>query len=270
MSVADVDPTVETPNYPMKFAQLLTTFRGRTGMTVRELAALVGYSHSQIVRAEQGVRVPTWPVASTYLAACGVGHQAMTGWRILWEVARSAQTELRRYPGLTAESIPFWAKAGRDWRAGQTASSGPDPLHELLRDMAHWEEFGAAIRVLAERSGLVSIRDIALRCGVPKSTMHRWLIGTRRPSNMQLEKLVAALGATPTVRAEFAEAFRRVTESCCGEPHPQSGLACVRDDRHRGWHSTAMGVRWLDDGSVPAELTVAERYFDTKLDRAAQ
>jgi transcriptional regulator with XRE-family HTH domain len=52
------------------------------------------------------------------------------------------------------------------------------------------------LRVLRARHGKESVRDFAVRCGVPYSTLHKTLAGDRMVDVEELHKIAVALGTT--------------------------------------------------------------------------
>ncbi|GAA0602656.1 helix-turn-helix domain-containing protein [Kribbella sandramycini] len=267
MSSVISSPDSATCDYPAEFARQLARFRERSGFSVRELAERANCSHSQIVRAT-GPKVPTWKVAKAFLAACGFDKAALDGWQIAWQVARDAERELSRDEYSTAGREWFWSTAKNSWSEGMKAASSANPVLVLLRDVETPEGLGNAIRTLASRAGHTTVRAIADASGVAKSTMQRWLRGERPPTEPKLRDAVVMLGATPEEREEFLDALRRLNETPCAEPHPDSQLPCVQHPRHRGWHTTSSGLRWLDDG--PSFEMLMRDYRANKGDKPVQ
>jgi hypothetical protein len=56
------------------FAQQLGHLRDEAGLTYRELAECAPYSHVELNRAANGIKMPTWPVTEAFIKACGVGR----------------------------------------------------------------------------------------------------------------------------------------------------------------------------------------------------
>jgi transcriptional regulator with XRE-family HTH domain len=68
------------------FAGRLRRLRQRTGLTLRQLAAVSGYSTTTLSTAETGQRPVTWPVAEAFIQACGEDPHE---WRPLWALAHA-------------------------------------------------------------------------------------------------------------------------------------------------------------------------------------
>lgn len=71
----------------MAFAAELRRVRAGTGLPYRRLAEQAHYSHSSLVRAASGERLPTWEVTEAFLGACGVPVDQLPDWHRLWSVA---------------------------------------------------------------------------------------------------------------------------------------------------------------------------------------
>ena len=97
-------------------------------------------------------------------------------------------------------------------------SAGPDPRRiispaDLVRELA-------LLRIRAARGSQrirVSLNELARDTGVPRSTVHAYLQGTRLPPPDSLDAIVVALGADPAEQREWAEALYRAMD---GEPTP--------------------------------------------------
>jgi len=71
-----------------QLARSLRDLRESSGLTLRELADHVGYSHSTLASAERGRVPPSWPVTDAFISGCGA---AAGEWRSLWMAANAAQ-----------------------------------------------------------------------------------------------------------------------------------------------------------------------------------
>ncbi|MEU1876213.1 helix-turn-helix domain-containing protein [Streptosporangium sp. NPDC020072] len=92
----------------MRFAVRLREARERSGLTLRRLAEISGYSHSTLSIAESGRRLPTWEVAAAFVQACG--SQDLERWRGWWDAAFEHEA---------AQPAPV---------PDATASAGPEPV----------------------------------------------------------------------------------------------------------------------------------------------
>jgi transcriptional regulator with XRE-family HTH domain len=80
-----------TGNGPVaQLALALRDLRESSGLTLRELAAQVGYAPSTLASAERGRMPPSWPVTDAFVSGCGA---AAAQWRPLWTAAASAPAD---------------------------------------------------------------------------------------------------------------------------------------------------------------------------------
>ncbi|MFI5706913.1 helix-turn-helix domain-containing protein [Kribbella sp. NPDC051620] len=234
--------------YLQQFADLLDQVRIDADLTVRELGELIeASSHSQPVRVTGGDRLPRWQSVSNYLIGCGAGGGILQAWLELWRTLHQAVGEIRRpsHPDPGA----FWAQIEQDWQRGLTAIRRPDPLLIELRKVSTLKELGIVIQALAVRAGLSSVREVANRTGIPKTTVNHWYKGTRKPSLSRLSILAVLLGATDAEEKEFSLALGRIRITCEAWS-PRSGQRCMLSETHRGRHQSIGGDRWLDDGEL--------------------
>src|SRR5438067_972612 len=68
-----------------EFARQLRDARDASGLTLRQLAAVSGYSPAALSQAESGRRFPTWDLTAAFVKSCG---QEPAEWRQLWSLAR--------------------------------------------------------------------------------------------------------------------------------------------------------------------------------------
>ncbi|MGW4381438.1 helix-turn-helix domain-containing protein [Kitasatospora sp. NPDC004531] len=74
-----------------RFAERLREARRESGLTLRQLAAVSGYSHSTLSLAENGRRLPSWDVVAAFVQACG--RRDVDRWRGWWDAAGEAAEE---------------------------------------------------------------------------------------------------------------------------------------------------------------------------------
>lgn len=233
--------------YLRQFGNLLNQVRTDAGLTTRQLGRQLNASHSQVVRITSGDHLPRWQHVSAYLIACGVGGGTLQAWLGLWRTMNEVSCELRR--ASRTDPDRFWSRIEEEWQHGLTAIRRPDPLVPALRKVSTLKELGTQINALAVRAGLTSIRDVERRTGIPKTTVHHWYKGTRKPSPSKLSALATMLDATDAEQEEFARALSRIRITCEAWA-PQSGERCMLSEFHRGTHQTADGYQWLDDGEL--------------------
>jgi hypothetical protein len=70
------------------FACDLRPLRAAAGLTYRELATRVHYSHVILVKAAGGDALPSWPVTKAFVTACGVPDEDVLEWEKRWETTR--------------------------------------------------------------------------------------------------------------------------------------------------------------------------------------
>ena len=92
------------------------------------------------------------------------------------------------------------------------ARIGPDParitnLSDLARELGLLRSRAAR----GTRSAKISLDDLVVRVGEPRSTVHAYLTGRRLAPSQVLDRIVIALGATPAEQREWAEAWYRVS-----------------------------------------------------------
>jgi transcriptional regulator with XRE-family HTH domain len=233
-----------------QFARLLKGVRLDSGLTVRQLARAIGFSHPHVVRATSGKKVPNWPLVSAYLNACGVGGEALCAWWELRRITKSVEQELHRTQRAGSDREWYWTTIEQDWTAALHAIRKPDPMLATLRSVATLDELGIAIHALVTRAGLDSVRQVELRTEIPKTTLNHWFNGTRKPTPERLQVLIGALDATDSERREFALALHRLGDVTCGTLTRGSGQPCVLGEFHKGPHRAANGEKWLDDGDL--------------------
>jgi transcriptional regulator with XRE-family HTH domain len=236
-------------SYLAEFCRLLAASRQEAGLTVRQLAKLSDYSHPHVARATTGKKLPSWPLVRSYLNACGVGGEVLAAWWQLWQTTKSAEQELRKPLRPTESKTWYWELAEKHWQAGLKATRKPDPMLSLLEQVTTLEDLGVAITALAGRNGSDSLRQVEAETGIPRTTLHAWQAGRRKPPSTRLDQLVVALGATSAEQREFARCLERISDAgVCNCLHPPTGQRCFRGEYHKGEHCTGDGFRWLEDG----------------------
>ncbi|MFF7453947.1 helix-turn-helix domain-containing protein [Kitasatospora sp. NPDC008115] len=98
-----------------RFAERLRQARRDSGLTLRQLAAVSGYSHSTLSLAESGRRLPTWEVAEAFAQACG--RADVDRWRGWWEAAEEQCSALSEAAG--TEPVATGAEAEPDPGSGK-------------------------------------------------------------------------------------------------------------------------------------------------------
>lgn len=95
---------------------------------------------------------------------------------------------------------------------GHRFGYGPDPSRvattaDLVRELGLLRARAAR----GTRSARVSLEELSGRLNEPKSTIHSYLSGRRLPPAQLLDRMVIALGCSPTELHEWAEAWYRVS-----------------------------------------------------------
>jgi len=246
--------------YLPQFAHLLKQVRTESGMTVRELAQSMHYSHPYVVRATTGERLPRWPLVSAYLNACGVGGSVLYAWRKLWSLTSDVEQKQCLPAGTGRTEQSYWELVEHEWQLGLLAIRRPDPILNTVRMVRTMEELGIAIHALVTRAGLDSIRKVEAETGIPKTTLHHWFNGTRRPDPARLWTLVTALQATEAEQREFATALKRISDPTCEDWSYRTGYHCLLVEFHSGPHRATDGEEWLDDGVLDGPSGPRDRF----------
>lgn len=221
-------------------AELLATSRRQAELTVRDVAAVMNYSHSHVARAATCRTLPRWELVAGYLAACGVADPDLASWRRLWALAE--RKERARRASSTDDPVP-----DDELRSAIASVRKIVPLVVFVRRAATPQELGLALVRLGKCRGQDSLRKVEKVTGIPRATLHGWLTGRTRPSPARLDKLIVGLGATRPEQREFAQCLDRLTEVAgCDGTHPGTDRPCVLGV-HTGGHRTSDGAAWLDD-----------------------
>lgn len=91
----------------------------------------------------------------------------------------------------------------------------PAPQPTRVRNRADLARELERLRAWAARSSgrkRISLERIAGLTGIPRSTVHSYLRGTRLPPADALDAIVQALGAAPAEQSAWAHALERVVE----------------------------------------------------------
>jgi len=104
------------------FGDLLQFLRRRVGLTQMELADAVGYSHTQISRLEQNLRLPDIPIIeSNFVYALGIEDEPKAVVRLL-ELAADVRREDAPAPGLCPyKGLNFYDESDADLFVGREA-----------------------------------------------------------------------------------------------------------------------------------------------------
>src|ERR1700678_243103 len=94
-----------------QLALTLSKIRESSNLTLRELAARIGYSPSTLASAERGRLTPSWAVTEAFLNGCGASSAE---WRALWAAAKDDQAP-----------EPLNPVIGDAWAPAQLPSSTP-------------------------------------------------------------------------------------------------------------------------------------------------
>ncbi|TDD62003.1 transcriptional regulator [Kribbella antibiotica] len=201
----------ERPQHLREFAEALRDVRRQSGLTLKVLSTLTHYAESTLSRATNALVLPPWPQVKAFVLACGGGD--IDRWKNLWEATRR-QHDLFVSEGVTEAPTSKIAQAVRKQELEYvTSAERPATLSAFLQKAETAQDLVRAIRLLGERTGTVSLRQMEARCQavhvrIAKSTIRDWLAGERRPT--KLDQLVAALGATTTEQRHFAQCLERV------------------------------------------------------------
>ena len=104
--------------------------------------------------------------------------------------------------------------------------SGPDPVRiSTRRDLVRVVGLLRARAAAGTARTRVSLAALALRAGIPRSTVHSYLTGKHLPPSDLLDRIVIELGATPAEQREWNEAWFRL---CTPAEHPPAPLAALR------------------------------------------
>lgn len=242
-----------------EFAELLADTRRQAGLTVRQLAHAIAYSHPHVARATTGERLPSWNLTAAYLGGCGIHGEDLRTWLPLWAAAKSRDQQTRRH-GAVADLT-----TDKEWRAAVSAVRGIVPLVSLIRQVDTLKDLSEVLQRLGARKGLDSLRKVEAETGLPRATLQGWYAGERMPQEVRLEELVVKLGASDAERREFVRCLERLaSRETCDGVHPSTGQACKLSATHRGLHRAADHSQWLDDGvltSRPVKPTAEKQWL---------
>jgi hypothetical protein len=202
-----------------------------------------------------------WPLVSAYLNGCGVGGGVLYSWWDLWSTTRSVHLRLQNCPTDSADDSWYWEQVRHHWQRALEGLRTPDPMLIRLRQVNTLKELGVSLAALAGRTGADSVRRVEADTGIPKTTLHAWFTGKRKPDPARLNKVVLSLGATKAEQKEFADALTRATSATC------PSTACSLGELHKGPHRTPDGHEWFDD-EEPDMTRPSHRWFEPHIPTA--
>ncbi|WP_405056821.1 helix-turn-helix domain-containing protein [Kribbella sp. NBC_01505] len=227
-----------------EFAALLKQARCTAGLTVRELASTIGYTHPHVARATTGDRLPSWTLTSAYLDACGIRGPDLRAWRQFWEAARLIDREFRS-PDFPPSEVNLVDDP--TWQVAAGAVRRIEPLGGFVRSVSTLEGLSVALRRLSVRSGFDSLRKIESATGIPRATLHGWFAAKRRPNSASLDRLLTSLGTTENERYAFAACLDRIdAQSRATVSLARLSATHELPDAPAGFHRTARDRYWLD------------------------
>ena len=103
------DPVDPDGGAAAEFALQLRELQGEAGLTLTQLAAAAQYSVPAVSKALKGREVPSWPLTSAIVKACGADPAS---WRERWETARTASRVAAQ--GQASTPAPPEAPRGKD------------------------------------------------------------------------------------------------------------------------------------------------------------
>ena len=106
-----------------QLARRLRDLRDESRLTLRQLAAKTGFSHSALSIAESGRTVPSWDLVAAFVQACG---QDADRWRQLWEVAREPAAEELRDESAAAVTAALGSDVGAEAKAKADTDADAD------------------------------------------------------------------------------------------------------------------------------------------------
>ncbi|WP_088319832.1 helix-turn-helix domain-containing protein [Kineosporia sp. R_H_3] len=188
------------------FAADLWSLRTASGVTLREMSSRTHFSLATLCTAARGERLPTWPVASAYLAVCDVAADIIdTEWLPRWEALMRNQADNYAASRLdTTTSIPVTSMG----RAPDGATSLPDP--EAIRTP---EDLSLALKQFKVLAGHPSIDTWSTRLGVSRSRLADAVSGRHVPQWDLLLVVLLEAGATTDDRLPWGLAWQRAWEN---------------------------------------------------------
>jgi WD40 repeat protein/transcriptional regulator with XRE-family HTH domain len=178
------------------FGDLLRFLRRRVSLTQMELAIAVGYSHTQISRLEQNLRLPDIPtIEANFVLALGLEEEPRAVARLL-ELAANVRREDAPAPGLCPyKGLNFYDEADADLFVGREALTSR--LVERVLSLATNDE-GIKERFFAIVGASGSGKSSLVRAGLVPAlrwdkTSNDWQIHVFTPTEHPLESLAATL-----------------------------------------------------------------------------
>jgi WD40 repeat protein/basic membrane lipoprotein Med (substrate-binding protein (PBP1-ABC) superfamily)/transcriptional regulator with XRE-family HTH domain len=199
------------------FGDLLRYLRRAAGLTQMELSIQVGYSHAQISRLEQNLRLPDLPtVEARFVPALGLQNEPKAVGRLL-DLAANVRREDAPGPGLCPyKGLNYFDESDAELFVGRealTAKLTERILSSTLNDSSHEPRFLAVIG--ASGSGKSSL----VRAGVVPAL--RW---DPRSADWQIQVLtptahpLATLAATLTSESESVTATSTLIDDLARDP----------------------------------------------------
>lgn len=191
-----------------ELAKELLHMKESSGLSYRDMAVGVPYSHAQLGRAARGDKLPSWHLLTAYLTACGVSE---TDRIQLWK--------------------PYWQAL--DLVTGRKAGSTRRRELHLVRDLT---EFGLHLKRIANTSAPRTLRTLSDITGISKSAIHDWFRGYTLPSAGNLHQFGTTLGVAPDVLQELLEVRDQLESRGNGGSELARLLATIRGGNRAGSH----------------------------------
>ena len=186
------------------FGDLLRFLRRRVSLTQMDLAREVGYSHTQISRLEQNLRLPDIPtIESNFVYALGIEDEPKVVARLL-ELAANVRREDAPMPGLCPyKGLNFYDESDADLFVGREALTArlvervlSLPLRPAQGELASGEATTERFLAVVGASG--SGKSSLVRAGlVPALRWNKnsadWMIYVLTPTEHPLENLASTL-----------------------------------------------------------------------------
>ena len=178
------------------FGDLLRFLRRRVSLTQMELATAVGYSHTQISRLEQNLRLPDLPtIEANFVLALGLEDETRVVARLL-ELAANVRREDAPAPGLSPyKGLNFYDEADADLFVGREALTAQ--LVECIFSLTSTDT-GMKERFLSIVGASGTGKSSLVRAGVVPAlrwnkTSNDWHIYVFTPTEHPLESLALTL-----------------------------------------------------------------------------
>ncbi|MBY8868714.1 helix-turn-helix domain-containing protein [Streptomyces sennicomposti] len=194
----------DAPQPVQELARALRDLRAASGLSYTAMSNRAPFSSVTFSRAASGRQVPTKEVLAGYLEACGVPENKRDRWRKLWREAQLAEN---------VGNVP--------WRP---------------EDMLVYTVFLDGLNELVAAAGAPSVHELADKCGLAPTTVHRVLTAHRTRRPVAARHVAAVVGALlsltrPSDRVRrFGDLTRLVRQV---DPSLQIGRTRNRDDAER-------------------------------------